>query len=155
MQPEWTTDHREWYRTVYLKSDHWKELRARKISEHPSCQRCPSTLEPDVHHVNYKNLFDVETSDLLTLCRNCHDLEHTNNGMTVREKPSFDNYFPKYALDKISKKRRFDNAVERWSTSWSERKDMTNKQRLTLRLQIRNRTHPDMIKRWESTAMLL
>lgn len=26
-----TTDKRDWYRTVYLKSDHWKALRSEKL----------------------------------------------------------------------------------------------------------------------------
>lgn len=100
-QTEWTTDHREWYRNVYLKSDHWKELRARKIRENPTCQRCPSFAGVDVHHVNYKSLFDVEMSDLLSLCRQCHDKEHQKNGMPVRAKIDYWNYIPEPAMRKI------------------------------------------------------
>jgi hypothetical protein len=31
-------------------------------------------VEP--HHLNYKNLYDVELSDLKTLCRKCHTEVH-------------------------------------------------------------------------------
>lgn len=81
----WTNDHQQWYRTVYLKSDHWKSLRSRKLLVSPRCERCPETRGLDVHHVNYRNIFDVE-SDLLTLCRDCHDKEHDQNGMPVRSR---------------------------------------------------------------------
>jgi hypothetical protein len=77
---EWTTDNREWYRTVYLSSEHWKNLRRRKLAAQPSCEMCGrygahhSYL--DVHHVNYRNIFDVELTDLLTVCRRCHKQIH-------------------------------------------------------------------------------
>jgi 5-methylcytosine-specific restriction endonuclease McrA len=71
-----TTDKREWYRTVYLKSDHWKALRARKLVQCGSCEKCGSTNCLDVHHLRYKKLFNVELEDLLTLCRICHAEEH-------------------------------------------------------------------------------
>lgn len=75
----WTNDHRDWYRNVYLLSEHWKSLRKSKLSANPTCELCPSKDTPDVHHLRYKNLFDVEVSDLMTLCRSCHDQEHANN----------------------------------------------------------------------------
>ena len=43
-------------------------------------------MELDVHHVDYKNLFDVETGDLKTLCRPCHKKYHIIHGMPVRSK---------------------------------------------------------------------
>lgn len=70
------TDKRRYYRTEYLKSDHWKELRKKKITECPKCDKCPATKYLDVHHLNYKNLFDVELTDLQVLCRKCHVKEH-------------------------------------------------------------------------------
>jgi hypothetical protein len=30
----------------------------------------------DCHHLRYRNLLDVETSDLRWLCRTCHDIAH-------------------------------------------------------------------------------
>lgn len=133
----WTTDHREWYRTVYLKSDHWLTLRASKLKENPVCERCGSAKALDVHHVCYRQLFDVTIQDLLTLCRKCHDAEHEKNGMPVRQRVSFENYFPKYAADKISKQKRFAVAIDQWSKRWWERKDLTNTQRLALRTKLR------------------
>lgn len=65
-------DKREYYRTVYLKSNHWKELRKLKLSTNPSCEDCGSSFRLEPHHLQYKNLYDVEVSDLKTLCRKCH-----------------------------------------------------------------------------------
>ena len=82
--PFWTNDHSHWYRTVYLKSDHWRNLQRQKRKQNPSCQRCGATSKLDIHHVNYHNIFDVQLSDLLTLCRRCHTQEHTINGTPKR-----------------------------------------------------------------------
>lgn len=69
---------RHYYRHVYLKSEHWANLRLEKLaSVDAKCERCGERdLSNDVHHVNYRNLYDVELSDLLCLCRKCHDLTH-------------------------------------------------------------------------------
>jgi len=52
-------DKREYYRTEYLKSDHWKNLRLQKTASVPFCEKCSSTISLDVHHLNYRNLYDV------------------------------------------------------------------------------------------------
>lgn len=75
-----TTDNRQWYRGVYLKSDHWKELREsarRTMAAKNKCWICDAeNVRTDPHHINYKNLFDVEPSDILFVCRSCHDKIH-------------------------------------------------------------------------------
>jgi 5-methylcytosine-specific restriction endonuclease McrA len=67
---------RQEYRSVYLKSDHWKSLRSEKLSQTPYCEECESKNVLDVHHKKYKNLYDVLTEDLQTLCRRCHTKKH-------------------------------------------------------------------------------
>jgi 5-methylcytosine-specific restriction endonuclease McrA len=69
-------DKRRYYRSEYLKSDHWKQLRANKLSITPYCEKCGVRRRLDVHHLNYRNLYDVSVSDLMTLCRRCHEAEH-------------------------------------------------------------------------------
>lgn len=76
VKPNFINDKREYYRKEYLQSDHWKNLRLHKIMANPCCQRCSSTVSLDVHHLNYRNLYDVQLDDLETLCRGCHLLEH-------------------------------------------------------------------------------
>jgi hypothetical protein len=67
-----------WYRDVYLKSEDWQNLRAAIIALHNGrCYGCGCrSLSVDVHHIQYRKLFDVKTSDLRPLCRTCHDIIH-------------------------------------------------------------------------------
>ena len=65
-----------YYRNVYLNSDHWKNLRKEKLAQSPRCEKCKTYLSLDVHHKEYRNLYDVSLKDLQTLCRLCHDKEH-------------------------------------------------------------------------------
>lgn len=68
---------RDWYRGVYLHSNHWKHLRLLAIKTHGrKCAKCPAEKKLDVHHLNYRNIFDVVVTDLQVLCRACHKLEH-------------------------------------------------------------------------------
>lgn len=61
----------------YLKSDHWSDLKAKKLANSDKrCGICASTDKIDCHHLIYKNLIDVQTSDLRWLCRRCHFLAH-------------------------------------------------------------------------------
>ena len=66
----------DYYWNVYLKSEHWKELKNRKLLVNPNCENCNVSSYLDVHHIDYKNLYDVELIDLKTLCRKCHNEEH-------------------------------------------------------------------------------
>lgn len=69
------------YRFNYLKSDHWRDLRIQKLaSVDTECRRCGKKDHTnDVHHVNYRNLYDVGLMDLMVLCRYCHGEVHTFN----------------------------------------------------------------------------
>jgi hypothetical protein len=64
------------YKT-YLRSDHWKELRRRKYSKCPNrCAICGSAENLQLHHLQYRSIYDVETSDLRCLCGMCHKTFH-------------------------------------------------------------------------------
>lgn len=73
-----TINGRHFYRFQYLKSDHWQNLRLEKMVEVDAhCLRCGiRDLSNDVHHVRYRKLYDVELSDLIVLCRDCHKIMH-------------------------------------------------------------------------------
>jgi hypothetical protein len=60
----------------YLRSQHWRGLRAEVLIHHPICQRCARCPSTDVHHLRYKNLVDVTPNDLLGLCSDCHTKVH-------------------------------------------------------------------------------
>jgi hypothetical protein len=78
---------RDWYRTVYLKSEHWLRLRELALALHGrECAKCHATKHLDVHHLRYREIYDVLPEDLQILCRPCHDLEHPQE--KARQQPS-------------------------------------------------------------------
>lgn len=67
------------YRFNYLKSDHWKDLRLRKlVSTDAKCEICAfRCLQNDVHHTIYRRpLTNAKLTDLVVLCRSCHQAVH-------------------------------------------------------------------------------
>ena len=65
------------YRTVYLQSDHWKELRSQILNrDNHQCILCQKETDLQVHHRTYARLFQEKLSDLVTLCRACHEETH-------------------------------------------------------------------------------
>lgn len=85
----WTTDNRVWYRTVYLKSDHWRDLRKAKLKANPLCEKCTKARATEPHHLRYRNIFDVLLSDLISVCRKCHVEIHKTEKMANRKKPGY------------------------------------------------------------------
>lgn len=69
---------KHFYRFKYLRSEHWQNLRLEKlVSVDARCKNCGlRDLSNDVHHLNYRSLFDVTLDDLVVLCRKCHDMVH-------------------------------------------------------------------------------
>jgi hypothetical protein len=63
------------YRSEYLQSEDWKRLRNQILATAPDCQCCGKSAN-DVHHMVYRNLVDVKVTDLLPVCRTCHDYIH-------------------------------------------------------------------------------
>lgn len=68
---------KDWYRIVYLRSDHWRSLREQAFEKYGRiCHECKRRGRMDVHHLNYRSIFDVSVDDLQVLCRKCHRKEH-------------------------------------------------------------------------------
>lgn len=70
---------RWYYRNVYLKSEHWSNLRLAKLAQVDAvCKICKHRdLGNDVHHIYYRSLYDVQLADLRVLCRGCHRKIHS------------------------------------------------------------------------------
>lgn len=66
---------RKEYREEYLQSEEWKSLRQIIMNAGPDCQCCDQKAT-DVHHLVYRNIVDIKITDLLPVCRKCHDLIH-------------------------------------------------------------------------------
>lgn len=60
----------------YLKSDHWQNLRRLKLKRKCQCGICGSNQNIQIHHLQYRNIYDVKTTDLRRLCGRCHTLVH-------------------------------------------------------------------------------
>lgn len=60
----------------YLRSEDWQTKRREKLKRTSRCAICAATTNLDVHHLNYRDLFNVALSDLRVLCRPCHTLAH-------------------------------------------------------------------------------
>lgn len=71
-----TNDKRDYYRKVYLISDHWKLVRKVMLKLFPCCQICGTKSRLTVHHRKYRNLYDVIRKDLIVLCWPHHESIH-------------------------------------------------------------------------------
>jgi len=61
----------------YLLTDHWRRLRQKAIyAQGQQCQICSYDYNLQVHHMNYRNLYDCTLDDLLVLCNRCHEKMH-------------------------------------------------------------------------------
>jgi len=68
---------KEWYNSVYLKSEHWKEIRKMALwSAGYKCEKCSCSITLQVHHRTYKNKWKEQREDVQVLCNDCHLLEH-------------------------------------------------------------------------------
>jgi hypothetical protein len=70
---------RQWYRTVYLHSRHWRTFRAAWWSSHPgeACGFCGEAGgRMDLHHVTYERLGHERDTDVRAAHRACHVAHH-------------------------------------------------------------------------------
>lgn len=63
------------YRKEYLESRHWKEIR-KKVLERDNYLCICGERATYAHHKTYENLWQEKLSDLVALCKNCHDGFH-------------------------------------------------------------------------------
>ena len=57
----------------YLKSSHWKAFRAKALKHYASkCYLCGCECRPELHHNDYSRLGGELISDVIPLCRDCH-----------------------------------------------------------------------------------
>jgi hypothetical protein len=68
---------KDWYWQVYLKSDHWHDIRTTALENaNHRCKNCGCGGPLDVDHIRYKSIYNVTQDDLQVLCRKCHNAEH-------------------------------------------------------------------------------
>ncbi len=70
---------RNYYRSVYLKSDEWEIIRGKILRKAEwKCERCGKAAT-DAHHMDYRVIGIPAMSDrrfIVAVCRPCHDLLH-------------------------------------------------------------------------------
>lgn len=66
---------RKEYREEYLNSDEWKRLRETILNGKPDCSLCGNDAT-EVHHMVYRNFVDTKVTDLIPVCRECHNYIH-------------------------------------------------------------------------------
>ncbi len=71
---------RQWTKATYheyLKSAHWQAMKQKALKRAGNkCQVCACTRSLDVHHNDYSRLGGELMTDLVVLCRGCHELFH-------------------------------------------------------------------------------
>lgn len=73
-QTEWSENQKKY--SEYLKSPEWRERRKKVLDrDNEECQLCKGKGS-HVHHKTYQNIFNEPLEDLITLCRDCHDMFH-------------------------------------------------------------------------------
>lgn len=63
------------YRKEYLRSEEWIKFRKTIIGDGIGC-RCCDGRASDVHHMIYRNIVDIKVTDVIPVCRQCHDTIH-------------------------------------------------------------------------------
>jgi hypothetical protein len=64
----------------YMSSKEWKNLRKIIKIRDKKCVSCGTLKNLEVHHLTYERLGDEKLSDLVVLCRECHQRQHDHYG---------------------------------------------------------------------------
>lgn len=95
----------------YLETDHWKQLRKRKLRlSGYKCQICASKENLNVHHNTYENRGCEKDEDLVVLCNECHKKHHGINSDNIKPcvVPIGNTYKTKLFISDINK---YDNTI--------------------------------------------
>ena len=66
----------------YLRSDQWKQMRTKvRRRSRGWCERCKVGRRADIHHLTYERLGHEELTDLIAVCRPCHEWLHGKRSM--------------------------------------------------------------------------
>jgi len=71
----------------YLQSPEWQDKRLQVLQRDKyRCVDCGARKRLEVHHTSYARIFKEDLDDLITLCRACHEEEHTTKPIVVKVK---------------------------------------------------------------------
>lgn len=80
--PKLDLNHYRSYKQAYIKSPKWNLLRKQILHrDNYTCQKCNATnISLEVHHIRYANFGNEQLSDLVSVCRDCHQSIHNQYG---------------------------------------------------------------------------
>ena len=76
---------------IYITSGKWYENPVRKMrlfNANYACELCTSTSHIEVHHTHYASLGSESLSDIIVLCKECHDYTHKVAGKGAKHYPA-------------------------------------------------------------------
>ena len=74
---------------AYLFSEHWDRMKRIMLKEAGNkCEKCKSTDNLQVHHLNYNHLWNETQEDLQVLCKKCHMLK-PKHGLNHKSKDEY------------------------------------------------------------------
>lgn len=80
---------------AYLQSPAWQQVRRDALARaNDHCQICKAADELDVHHNTYAHFGKEWESDVVVLCRVCHELFHRRLQLHAMEHPEDEEYAP-------------------------------------------------------------
>lgn len=93
----------------YINSTRWYNKRKEALEFHgKKCKKCGSTQNLDAHHLTYERFGHENMTDLMILCRTCHEDEHSKYKVNSTPKlPKFVSPTPnKKANEKLEMEKR-------------------------------------------------
>jgi len=75
-EKKWRDERKNKY-PEYLQSQEWLIKREEILKrDNYICRLCNYYSATQVHHLHYRNIFNERPSDLISICRSCHDQQH-------------------------------------------------------------------------------
>ncbi len=117
----------------YLKSEKWKQKRNTILKKAGyRCRRC-GTRATEVHHENYKRIYNEKLSDLTALCRTCHQKAHTRKPIQKRKQRGYSSKSRRKQggknYNRYTRKRKGNSSKSRWKQGGKPYYRRTRKQR--------------------------
>lgn len=73
---------RKEYREIYLRSEEWRDKSVFILQRDPICRVCDKKPSVDAHHLTYERIHHERESDLIGICRTCHNFIHAHKELS-------------------------------------------------------------------------
>lgn len=122
---------RDEYRKEYLTSPEWRAKSKGILERDPICKICDKNVSNDVHHLTYERLTMELETDLIGVCRKCHNRVHRHKKLSsISNLKILKSLFFRSKIDKaLLQPKKIDKAkltlkrIIRWNKRKKEKKD--------------------------------